>query len=135
MARRFVNQNGVNKLQYRFEEITERTPFAAVDALEQIGKDLKAKSQAVVLFDPAHDEEKDGPHLRDTAYTGVFQGPHGPYVEVGYTKEYALRRHEELDVTPTTPGTHPKFLEIPFDENRDEYVAMLKDAQRRLLRG
>ena len=133
MARTLVVQNGVRKLRYRFSEITERAPFEAVDALEQIGKDLKAESQAVVLFDPAHDPE-DGPHLRDTAYTGVFMGREGPYVEVGYTSEYALRRHEELDITPTTPGTHPKFLEIPFNQNRDRYVEMLKDSQRRLLR-
>jgi hypothetical protein len=134
MARQFVQQDGINKLRYRFEQITERAPFEAVDALEQIGKDLKEKSQEVVLFDPAHDPEE-GPHLRDTAYTGVFMGPDGPYVEVGYTKEYALRRHEELDVTPTTPGTYPKFLERPFNENRNRYVEMLLDRQRRLLRG
>ena len=132
MAKSFIKQKGVNKLRYRFEEISRQTMFGTVSTLEEIGKDLKAKSQARAPYDEDRDVASQGPHLRDTAYYGVFRGPQGPCLEVGYQKDYAIVQHEELDYHHDQGEA--KYLEGPFVEERPRYAEMLLDAARRPLR-
>lgn len=127
MARKFVNDAGVNKLVMRFTAASRQTEFQTVSTLDEIGKDLLGKSKEVT--------PKDEEDLRDSGYAGVFQGPEGPMLEVGYQTDYALRLHEELFENYTTPGTGPKYLERPFLENQSRYREMLMDAARRPLRG
>ncbi|AIF45430.1 MULTISPECIES: hypothetical protein [Virgibacillus] len=44
--------------------------------------------------------------------------------EVGYSKEYALRMHEDM-YQPSTPGTGRKYLEKPTKENEEKYADYL----------
>ncbi|WP_163581113.1 HK97 gp10 family phage protein [Gracilibacillus saliphilus] len=44
--------------------------------------------------------------------------------QVGYSKEYALRMHEDV-YTPQTPGTGRKYLEKPTNENAERYSEFL----------
>lgn len=40
---------------------------------------------------------------------------------VGYSKEYALKMHEDV-YTPSTPGTGRKYLEKPIKQNAQKYA-------------
>jgi hypothetical protein len=131
VAGQFVDQGGVTKLVYRFDAISRQTYFGTVSTLDEIGEDLKGKSQDLCPYDPERTEE--GPHLRDTAYYGIFRGPEGPMLEVGYQAEYAIVQHEELEYHHRIGQA--KYLEQPFLENRSRYRDMLFDAARRPIRG
>lgn len=127
MAKTFVNQAGVNKLQHRFTLVSKLTEKETIKELEDIGHDLKRKSQDVVPY-----REGD---LEASAYVNRFWENGNPYVEVGYRAPYALRLHEELFDNYTTPGTGPKFLERPYLANKGRYAEQLKSAGRRALNG
>jgi hypothetical protein len=132
---------GVDRLVGKLEAMPARVKFSVVSELDDIGKDLKADSQAVAPF-----EEGD---LRAQAYSGVFESGDDPYLEMGYDgpRDYLLVQHEggwrnfmgqygpKRIENYTTPGTGPKFLERPWLENKPRYKVAVKDAVRKGLRG
>lgn len=52
-----------------------------------------------------------------------------PYTVVGYTANYALYVHENLEARHE-PGKQPKFLEQPARENKDALVEIVKKAMK-----
>jgi hypothetical protein len=46
---------------------------------------------------------------------------------MGYDTPYAVRMHEDLTYTPSEPGTGPKFLENPANENKEAYKKHIAD--------
>lgn len=52
--------------------------------------------------------------------------------EKGNRFNYALKLHEMGEFkNPTTPGTHPKFLERPLKENVDDFKRMIAEEIRK----
>ncbi len=134
MTSSFVDRGGVTRLARRFRGIATLTEKETVKTLEDIGEDLKRKSQAVVPYDEGD--------LHDSAYVNRSSENGNPYVEVGYRAPYALYVHEQIHgsyqgppVNYTTPGTGGKYLENPYLQERGRYAEMLKDAGRRPIRG
>lgn len=122
MAKSFVDQNGVNKLRYKFQEMSKQAAFGTVSTLGEIGKDLLGKSQEIVPYDKG-DLERSG-------YYGIFDGPQGPALEVGYQEPYAIVQHEDLSLNHPG-GREAKYLERPFLENKTTYRDWLFDVVRR----
>lgn len=100
--------------------------------MEDIGKDLKEASQAVVPYKLGD--------LRDAAYHEVSGGDE-PELEVGYRGlPYIWVQHEGGWINHmgrngpvrienyTTPGTGAKYLETPFAERKEGYAHDLANA-------
>lgn len=50
----------------------------------------------------------------------------GEVVRISFTEEYALRMHEDLEYRPSTPGTGPKYLSGPLQENETRYAQYIR---------
>ncbi len=112
-------------------------------AVAECGEDLLGKS---LPRTPKRENE-----LRESGSSQPFESAHGPAVEVGFDAPHAIPVHEMLDRTDegdtdagddpdgkinwTTPGTGAKYLEIPWNENKELYARYVKDAMRRQIRG
>ena len=127
-----IETSGFDRLAARFVSAASAAPKAGAAAMEEVGSDLKAASQAVVPY-----EQGD---LRDAAYSSVSGGD-DPELEVGYSGlPYIWVQHEGGWISfmgtgePkriehwTTPGTGPKFLEGPFAERKEQYATDIAEA-------
>jgi hypothetical protein len=128
----YIDQKGRRRLEMRFAEKVKRTEFDAVQALEQIGRDLKEKAAPRAPLGVDYEGHRAG-ELRRQHFFGVERGEGGPSVVVGADTEYALVQHEELDYGHPRGG-EAKWLERTFNEEKRRYVRFLKDRTRRALR-
>jgi hypothetical protein len=113
------------RLATKLHRAAERTPDLVRRARIESAEDLLAKGYE---SDPVPGQ------LRASGYADHESIPDAS--EVGFSASYAAIVHampEDNDFT--TPGTGPRFLEIPFLENRDEYTRRIKDAAREGLHG
>lgn len=53
---------------------------------------------------------------------------------VSYDTPYAVRRHEEMGVHFTEPGTQAKYLEQPFEQSKQESLDIIAEAAREALK-
>ncbi|MDP9488510.1 MAG: minor capsid protein [Actinomycetota bacterium] len=127
-----ISTDGFDRLAARFVSAANAAPKAGASAMEEVGKDLKAASRAVVPY-----EQGD---LRDAAYSSVSGGD-DPELEVGYSGlPYIWVQHEGGWINHmgrngpvrienyTTPGTGAKYLEGPWAENKERYAEEIAEA-------
>lgn len=88
----------------------------ASKAVYVAGLFLQAESQKIVPVDTGF--------LRASAFTRVKRDSKGYLSEVGYRAAYAIYVHENLNAKHAA-GTSAKFLEIPFNEKRDQIIAII----------
>jgi hypothetical protein len=111
--------------------------------LEAAARDLDPIERAVAecgedLLDralPLTPKAPGGGDLRASGNVRPGRDAAGPFVEVGFDEDYALPVHEMLgdDVNWSEPGTGPKFLENPWNENKRRYAEHIKRAAMRRL--
>jgi hypothetical protein len=87
--------------------------------------DLQSKSVPLAPLAPA----PEGGDLRASANVNPAQES-GSNIEgtIGYDTPYAVRMHEDLTYTPSKPGTGPKYLEAPANENKEVYKKLIRDS-------
>ena len=122
-------------LARKLERAAERTPDLVERARREAAEDLLAKALPLTPLSAKRYESDPVPgQLRESGYVDHESRPDAS--EVGFSASYAPIVHampEDNDFT--TPGTGPRFLEIPFLENRDAYARRIKDAAREGLHG
>lgn len=101
-------------LTWNGEEIVQKVRTAVMTAIEKAGEDLRDRSVNRAPIDTGKLRQScvaDKSELNDLV------------VAVGYTKEvdhYAMVQHERLDFNHPRGG-EAKFLENPFNENKEQY--------------
>jgi len=82
----------------------------------------------------------DGAQVYETAESGsemknAFPGPEGKEkaVYISFNTPYARRMHEDLGYTPKRGGG-PKYLETPFNANKDKVLKMAETKVKKALR-
>lgn len=138
--------------------------LSRVSGLPQLKKDLKAvfdrhrkgfargikKGGLLVQRDSQLIVPVDQGNLKASAYTRAEGEGFYTVVYVGYTADYAIYVHEDLELrhgedynawhgeeiaagllSPRGPGQQAKFLERPFREDRQQIINMIKDEMRK----
>ena len=119
---------GAKKLTRRLERMEEAIPEAVKAEVKESREHLAVESARVCPVDETT--------LVSSQYDVPTDGGMG--AEVGYRDEEDYFRivHENLDpeVNWQKPGSGPKFLEVPFVENRDRYARNIKGAAKKAAR-
>jgi hypothetical protein len=111
-----VKLEGFVELNNKFKKSISEISDVIQDALLDCGNDLQQKSVDITPVDTGA--------LRASAFTEAESGSN-PSVIVGYTEEYAIFVHENLEANH--PVGQAKFLEQPLQENTDKYVGHVRD--------
>lgn len=109
-----VTITGLDGLKAKLRAMSTEVNAAAEKQLGIVCEDLRLK--AVDLA------PKDTGDLRGSSYAEV-KGLDG---EVGFAEPYATRQHEELEYQHKYGQA--KYLEQPYEGNRDKYIALIKNA-------
>lgn len=111
-----VKLEGFIELTNKLNKSISKISTIVEDALLDCGNDLQQRAQDLTPVDTGA--------LRSSAFTGAESGSN-PSVIVGFTEEYAVYVHENLEAHH--PVGQAKFLEQPLRENTDKYVEYIKD--------
>lgn len=111
-----VKLEGFVELTKKLNKSISEISSVVEDALLDCGNDLQQKAQDLTPVDTGA--------LRASAFTEAESGSN-PSVIVGYTEEYAIFVHENLEAHH--PVGQAKFLEQPLQENTDKYVGHVRD--------
>jgi hypothetical protein len=111
-----VKLEGFVELTKKLNKSISEISSVVEDALLDCGNDLQQKAQDLTPVDTGA--------LRASAFTEAESG-NNPSVIVGYTEEYAIFVHENLEAHH--PVGQAKFLEQPLKENADKYVEYVRD--------
>ncbi len=114
---------GLDKVAQNLSKFIAETEGITRRQLELIGNDLQSEAQNLAPLDRRF--------LRSSAYTDARDERTGPVVEVGFTEIYALRMHEDMQYTPSEPGTGPKYLTKPLNMKASTYYNWLLRELRR----
>lgn len=112
-----VKLEGFVELTKKLNKSISEISSVVEDALLDCGNDLQQKAQDLTPVDTGA--------LRSSAFTETDRQGKNPSVIVGYTEEYAIFVHENLEAHH--PVGQAKFLEQPLRENTDKYVEYIKD--------
>lgn len=85
--------------------------------LMKAGLFLQRESQKIVPVDTGN--------LKNSAYTRKTGSGFSTTVNVGYTAEYAIYVHENLDAKHK-PGKYALFVTTPAEAFRDDMIAMIR---------
>jgi hypothetical protein len=117
MARNSVE--GLDKVQKEFNNRLKRIKNVTTKSLIDVAMKLKETSIPLAPIDTGN--------LRGSTYVN----PISPIlVEMGYKEEYAIIQHENLDFNHPRGG-QAKYLEQPFKENLETYIAYIANKARR----
>ena len=121
------------KLAKKLRRAADDTPALVERARVESAEDLLAKALPLTPLSAKRYESDPVPgELRASGYADHTSIPDAS--EVGFSAEHARPVHDmPEDNDFTTPGTGPRFLELPFLENRDRYRDRMFDAARRPL--
>lgn len=111
-----IKLEGFVELTKKLNKSISEISSVVEDALLDCGNDLQQKAQDLTPVDTGA--------LRASAFTEAESGSN-PSVIVGYTEEYAIFVHENLEAHH--PVGQAKFLEQPLKENADKYVKYVRD--------
>ncbi len=111
-----VKLEGFVELTKKLNKSISEISSVVEDALLDCGNDLQQKAQDLTPVDTGA--------LRASAFTEAESGSN-PSVIVGYTEEYAIFVHENLEAHHDVGQA--KFLEQPLQENIDKYVGHVRD--------
>jgi hypothetical protein len=117
-----VKVEGVKQVIKRLYTIKGETAKGMERGIVKAGKHLQTKSQAVVPVDT-------GAH-KASAYTRRKGHGFSTQVTVGYTQDYAIYVHEDLEARHK-PGKIAKYLERPARETKEAMAKIIrKEAQK-----
>ena len=121
------------KLAKKLRRAADDTPALVERARVEAAEDLLSVSlPRTPLSAKRYPSDPVPGELRSTGYVDHVSIPDAS--EVGFSAEHARPVHDmPEDNDFTTPGTGPRFLELPFLENRDRYAKHIIHAARRPL--
>lgn len=99
-----VKVNGVNAILRALDKSDAKVAAATARGLKKAGLVLQRESQKIVPIDTGA--------LKNSAFTRATGAGFDTEVIVGYTQEYAIYVHEDLNARHA-PGKEAKFLEGP----------------------
>ena len=114
------NVKGLREVQAAIRKFAKEKPAQASEAMMDIGLTLEAESKLKAPIDEGY--------LR--SQSNVEDGKRifrGYYVQVWYRAPYAHRMHEDMDYTPSEPGTGPKYLTGTLQKNAGKYRRFLTE--------
>lgn len=132
-----IKIEGLDALQDKIKAMPEAVRKAAENALQIVATDLWGKAAerapvdtgdlrgsgfAVVGNKTVGEMEED---TNPKSVRGDIPKVSGLNAVVGFAEPYALRQHEDMELNhPQAIGVYgrAKYLEIPYEENRDRYV-------------
>lgn len=109
------DMKGIKELNRYLDLAPEKAKGQVERELQDIGSDLMGEAQRRAPVDTGD--------LRGSAFTET----ENMVCTVGFTEPYALRQHEGVDFAHPRGG-EAKFLENPYKEKKDKYIAALKGA-------
>lgn len=109
-----VTITGLDALTAKLKAMSPGVNAAAERQLKIVCEDLRGKAALLAPVDTGD--------LRGSSFAEV-DGLDGA---VGFTEPYALRQHEMDYRHPK--GGQMKYLEEPYEDNRDKYIASIKNA-------
>ena len=113
------------KLTWRGKEAEALLKKAVMQEALRCAADLQGKS--------AREAPVDTGDLRSNCNTsGMKETGDKAWYEVGYDLEYSVIQHERLDFNHPKGGKS-KFLEDPFNKNKKQYDAFIKNAAKKAL--
>lgn len=117
--------------------LIKRLDNAAKNTEDEVARRLKLSAEDLLSKSIPLTPREYGDLRASGNVTPLAHDANGPFLEVGFDSEYALAVHEMLgeEIDWTTPGTGPKYLETPLEQNRARYVEYIKDGAREMLRG
>lgn len=110
-----VTITGLDALTAKLKAMSPGVNAAAERQLNIVCEDLRGKAAQLAPVDTGD--------LRGSSFAEV-KGLDGI---VGFQEVYALRQHEETQLNHPKGG-QAKYLEQPYEENRDKYIALIKKA-------
>jgi hypothetical protein len=114
-----IEITGIKEVQDNMKELANRIPVAIEKSLTQSVLSLQGKAQRLAPVDTGS--------LRGSATSGVEKEGNKTYGFVAFNEEYALEQHETLFYNHPKGG-QAKYLEQPFNEDKDAYIEDLKNA-------
>ena len=112
---------GLKEVLKNVEKVKGATAKGVERGLVKAGLFLQRASQELVPIDTGA--------LRNSAFTRKEGAGFKTKVSVGYTQNYAIYVHENLDAHHG-PGKVAKFLETPAREHRDDMLAIVREEAR-----
>ena len=122
MAQIRIRLQGFVELTNRLNRSASQISDTVQNALLDCGNDLQQKAVDITPVDTGA--------LRASAFTEAESGSN-PSVIVGYTEEYAIFVHENLEAHHN--NGQAKFLEQPLRENADRYAEHVKNKVQELI--
>ena len=116
-----ISIKGLPELEKILGAMTPDTNNAVETKLKTIVLDLQGKSQLLAPVDTGD--------LRGSAHSEV----NGTDGIVYFDEVYALRQHEEVEFQHPKGG-QSKFLQVPYQENKDQYIDALKNAVKKAVK-
>lgn len=114
---RVVKIEGVRGILKNLRKAKSKSDAGLERGLVKAGLFLQRKSQEVVPIDTGA--------LKGSAFTRKTGSSLDTEVIVGYTQDYAIFVHEDLEAQHA-PGKIAKFLEVPARENNAKLLAIIK---------
>lgn len=108
---------GVEETIKRMYTVMGETAKGMERGLIKAGLFLQRESQKVVPVDTGA--------LKNSAFTRKTGSGFRTNVTVGYTVEYAIYVHEDMDARHK-PGKIAKYLEVPARDNREKIMAIIR---------
>lgn len=109
---------GMGKVLSNLKRFNGNFGTAFERGLKKAGLFLQRESQKIVPVDTSA--------LKNSAFTRAEGKGFKTDVTVGYTQEYAVFVHENMDARHK-PGKQAKFLEQPMNDKKDEMLGIIKD--------
>lgn len=118
MARYVIGlENVLSNIQREMMAVRGRTYKGMVAAMKFLENEMDTVNPVVPI---------DTKHMRDSWFISGTPHPTNPIVWAGYTASYAPIVHENVGpVNWTRPGSGPKWLQIHWDRNQREMVAIV----------
>lgn len=110
---------GLEDIVKSFNNKLKKIKRYTVKGMQDVALDLRSKSVQLAPIEKGD--------LRGSGYFEVTETGDQVIGEVGFTAEYAWRQHEDLSYNHPLGG-QAKYLEQPFNENTDKYIAHLKNS-------
>lgn len=109
----------VQHINRQLDGITLRSAQGLLDASIHIRRDME-KSEPKIPIDTGN--------LRASWFANPVRGKYGPGVLMGFTANYAVYVHENMEASFKRPGSGAKFLEAALLRNKQKIVEIIRNS-------
>lgn len=105
---------GMDSVMKGFNKALNIMKRTSKQGITEVCLDLQGRSQNLAPIDTGD--------LRGSAEVRIDEEGGNPVGTLSYNTPYAKKMHEDMNYHPHEPGTGPKYMEIPLEENRYKYI-------------